>query len=48
MIKDALRSGNFDKDELYKTMNNIDKYVTDNIPVIDKYFMKYNKKFISE
>ena len=48
MIKDALRSGEFDKDRLYNSMNNIDDYVTDNSPVIDKYFSKYNKKFTAE
>ena len=48
MIKDALRSGDFNRDELYNSMNNIDNYVTDNSPVIDKYFLKYNKKFTVE
>ena len=48
MIKDALRSGNFNRDSLFQTMNNIDGYVTDNSPVIDKYLLKYNERFISE
>ena len=48
MIKDALRSGEFDKDRLYNSMNNIDDYVTDNSPVIDKYLIKYNDKFTAE
>ena len=48
MIKDALRSGDFNRDELYNSMNNIDNYVTDNSPVIDKYYVKYNKKFTVE
>ena len=47
-IKDALRSGDFNRDELFNSMNNIDCYVTDNSPVIDKYLLKYNKSFISE
>ena len=47
-IKDAIRSGNFERDSLFKTMNNVDKYVTDNSPVIDKYLLKYDKSFISE
>ena len=47
MIKDALRSGNFDRDSLMNTMNYIDNFVIDNSPVIDKYLLKYNKSFIS-
>ena len=45
MIQDALRSGDFNKEELFNSMNNVDSYVTDNSPVIDKYYRKYNKKF---
>ena len=47
-IKDAIRSGDFNRDELYNSMNNVDNYVTDNSPIIDKYFYKYNKKFMTE
>ena len=48
MIKDALRSGEFNRDELLNSMNNVDGYVTDNSPVVDKYYRKYNKKFTAE
>lgn len=48
IIKDALRSGDFNRDEIYNSMNNIDNFVTDISPVVDKYFKKYNKKFIVE
>ena len=29
-------------------MCNIDDYVTDNAPIVDKYLIKYEKKFTSE
>ena len=48
MIKDALRSGDFNRDLLMNSMNNIDNYVTDNTPVVDKFMRKYNENFISE
>ena len=48
MIKDAMRSGDFNRDILINSMNNIDKYVTDNSPVVDKFMRKYNENFISE
>ena len=44
-IKNILRSGNYDKLSLLSMMNNIDKYVTDNSPIIDKFFNKYHEKF---
>ena len=45
-IKDMMRSGKFDSPHIYNTMKNIDDYVTDNSPVVDKYFTKYNDKFM--
>ena len=39
------RSGNYDPHSLHTMMNNIDNYVTDNSPIIDKLFQKYDKKF---
>ena len=45
MIKDAMRSGNFNKDTLINSMNNVDNYVADNSPIVDKYFKKYNEKY---
>ena len=44
-IKDIMRSGNFKSSHIYNTMKNIDDYVTDNSPIIDKYFIKYDDKF---
>ena len=44
-IKDMMRSGNFNSSHIYNTMKNIDDYVTDNGPIVDKYLIKYDKKF---
>ena len=44
-IKDMMRSGNFNSSHIYNTMKNIDDYVTDNSPIIDKYLIKYDEKF---
>ena len=44
-IKDIMRSGKFDSPNIYNTMKNIDDYVTDNSPIIDKYLKKYDEKF---
>ena len=45
-IKEILRSGNFDKDDLLAQMTNVDSYVTDNSPPIDKILGKWSKKFM--
>ena len=45
-IKDMMRSGNFNSSHIYNTMKNIDDYVTDNSPIVDKYLIKYDEKFI--
>lgn len=42
-IKDTMRGGELKRSCLHITMNNIDNYVIDNSPVIDKYFQKYDK-----
>ena len=44
-IKDMLRNGNFNSSHIYNMMKNIDNYVTDNSPIVDKYFIKYDEKF---
>ena len=44
-IKDMMRSGNFNSSHIYHTMKNIDDYVTDNSPIVDKYLIKYDEKF---
>ena len=48
MIKDALRSGVFNREILINTMNNIDNYVADNSPIVDKFMVKYNEKYLIE
>ena len=45
-IKDMMRSGKFDSPHIDNTMKNIDDYVTDNSPIVDKYLIKYNDKFM--
>lgn len=44
-IKDTMRGGNFQANSLHIIMNNIDNYVTDNTPVVDKFLQKYDKFF---
>ena len=44
-IKDIMRSGKFNSSHIYNTMKNIDDYVTDNSPIVDKYLIKYDEKF---
>ena len=43
-IKD-MRGGDFQPSCLHTMMNNIDNYVTDNSPVVDKFVQKYTNKF---
>ena len=40
-----LRRGEIDHSFLFNKMCNIDDYVTDNGPIVDKYLTKYNKDF---
>ena len=44
-IKNRMKSGDFNSSHIFNTMKNIDYYVTDNSPVVDKYLIKYDKKF---
>ena len=44
-IKDMMRSGNFNSSHIYNIMKNIDDYVTDNSPIVDKHLAKYDKTF---
>ena len=41
-IKDMMKVGNFQSKILHTMMNNIDNYVTDNSPIIDKFIQKYD------
>ena len=45
-IKDMMRSGNFNSSHIYHTMKNIDDYVTDNSPIVDKHLVKFDETFI--
>ena len=44
-IKDIMRSGNFNSSHIHNTMKNIDDYVTDNSPIVDKHLIKYDDVF---
>ena len=44
-IKEAMRTGDFDRKSLVDNMTKIDNYVTDNSPIVDKFLRKYNEKF---
>ena len=44
-IKDMMRSGDFNTSYIYIIMKNIDDYVADNSPIVDKYLTKYDEKF---
>ena len=45
MLKDMIRSCNFEEDLLLKTVQNIDNYVIDTSRVVDKYLYQYDKIF---
>ena len=45
-IKDMIRRGDYNPNTLFVTMNNIDNYVCDNSPIVDKYYLKYDQLFI--
>ena len=47
MIKNIMRSGSFDRESLINTMANIDNFVTDNTPVVDKFFKQYDAKYLT-
>jgi len=44
-IKNMMRAGNFNVCSLHTFMNNVDNYVTDNSPVVDKFLLKYDNIF---
>ena len=45
-IREAMRLGNFNRDELVNHMTNVDSYVTDNSPPVDKFLKKWEETFI--
>ena len=40
-----MRNGDFNRKCLVDTMTNIDNYVIDNSPIVDKYLRRYDEKF---
>ena len=44
-IKDMMRGGDFEPFYLHITIRNIDDYVADNSPIVDKYLSRYGEKF---
>lgn len=40
MVKVAMRSGHFNSESFITAMDNVDNYVTDNSPIVDKYLKK--------
>ena len=44
-IKFILRTGEFNLSNILITMKNTDDYISDNTPIIDRYLLKYDKKF---
>ena len=46
-IKNTMRGGDFNQSSIHVTMKNIDDYVTDNSPIVDKFLLKYDEKFTS-
>ena len=44
-IRTIMRSGDFERDFLLNKMCNIDDYVTDNGPIVEKYLTQYNNYF---
>ena len=47
MIKDATRSGEFNRYSLINSMTSINNFVIDNSPIVYKYLKMYDLKFSS-
>ena len=45
-LRAALRGDNWDKEDFINRMKLIDELIIDQTPIADKFFSKYNKKFI--
>jgi len=43
-IKTALRFGRYDREHVVKCINNVDNYIIDTCPVVDKVKKKYERK----
>ena len=46
-IKTALRLGRYDREHLVNCINNVDNYIIDTCPLVDKFKKKYQKKLTS-
>ena len=46
-LKDMMRSGEYEVNSILHTMRNLDDFVVDNSPIIDKHLSKYDEKFTS-
>ena len=46
-IKTALRLGRYDREHLVNCINNVDNYIIDTCPSVDKFKKKYEKKYSS-
>lgn len=44
-IKTALRLGRYDREHLVNCINNVDNYIIDTCPVVDKFKKKYDEKY---
>ena len=44
-IKTALRLGKYDREHLVNFINNVDNYIIDTCPLVDKYKKEYEKKY---
>lgn len=47
-IKFMLRSGDYNEDQLHITMKNLDDFITDNSPIINKFLKKHDKIYIND
>jgi len=43
-IKTALRLGRYDREHIVNCINNVDNYIIDTCPVVDKFKKQYQKK----
>jgi len=44
-IKTALRLGRYNREQFVNFINNVDNYIIDSCPVVDKFKKKYEKKY---
>ena len=44
-IKTALRLGRYNREHLVNCINNVDNYIIDTCPVVDKFKKEYERKF---